>query len=100
MTEPTLAGPAIAADAMQSVADRRRMQLQHQVLEEEANCWWCSGPVDQTLPGTTHPWGPVVTHIRPLWAGGDSLARDNSHLAHRSCHASYCHQLRAAAQQQ
>ena len=99
MTEPTFAGPSIAADAWQSVADRRRMQLKHQVLAEEINCWWCGDPVDQTLTGSTHPWGPVVTHIRPMWAGGDSLSRDNSHLAHHSCHASHCQQLRAAAQQ-
>ncbi|WP_164932303.1 MULTISPECIES: hypothetical protein [unclassified Streptomyces] len=100
MTEPTLAGPGIAADAIQSVADRRRMQLEHQVYDEETNCWWCSASVDPTITGTTHPWGRVVTHIRPPWAGGDALSRDNTHLAHRACHASHCQQIRTAAQQQ
>lgn len=95
MSEPTLASPGITADAVQSIADRRRMQLQHQIYDEETDCWWCGNPVDLAIQGSTHPWGPVVTRIRPAWVGGDSLARDNSHLAHRTCHGAHCRQLRA-----
>jgi len=85
-----------AEAAQQNRTARQHLRLEAQVYTEEADCFRCGTPVDQNIEGTTHPWGPVVAHPRPLWAGGNPLDRANTRLAHRRCKTAYCEQLRAA----
>ncbi|MGC9541572.1 hypothetical protein [Streptomyces sp. UG1] len=88
-------GRKTAEAAQQRRATQQQRRLEVQVLAEETECWRCGGPVDQSIQGSTHPWGPVILHPKPAWAGGNALDRTNAHLAHRRCKAAYCEQLRA-----
>lgn len=67
--------------------DPRWNPLRQRVFEEETDCWFGDGYVDQRLPAR-HPMSKTVHHIRDLNLGGAPFDRDNVALAHYTCNAS------------
>ncbi|MFD7793624.1 HNH endonuclease [Streptomyces sp. NPDC059759] len=93
---PQLSAQEIERRTRRARSGRPWYRLQARVFAEETHCWICHKPVDQTLPGTTHPMGRTVDHVHALWLGGDPLDRTNCRLAHRRCNTARNNQVRAA----
>lgn len=69
---------------------RQRRRLKAQLRREEANCWLCGYPIDDSLP-STHPMSRTVDEVIPRSRSVDpkrsALDRSNCRAAHRRCNS-------------